>query len=1060
MADRSQPRHLRGVTRLSHEVAQSPQRPFFVGRTAELQHLTRMLGAAESGGAQLAVIQGPPGIGKTRLAEEVGVLARRRGGRVAIGYCWQDGEAPPLWPWRAILRDLGAPESFLEERGEAQGRFARFLAVLELLRSASRRSTTLIVVDDVHLADPASLLLGRFLARARELRLLLLFTCRDETPESAPEVLELLSDLSRDAVVIPLEGLPEDAVGHYLAAAGAPQRDPALLRAVAAVTKGNPLHLRSVAIQSKLRAGGLQGGLERAIGDLLERLAHDDRRVIEVSALIGEEVSVHEVARVADVSPTQVAESLGRAVGVGLASELVPGRFGFVHELVRHLAMAALPASDRLDAHARAATLLTSRDPAQMSRRAYHALAAASRSREDAETAVRIARDTAQALRMEDGFESAAGLLARAAEIHAEAALASPGAGLAVERAEAVLACGRLAAARPLFQHAARQAERERDPVRLARAALGLGGVWVSEHRQAEDAERMLALQRRALDALPQDEVVLRTRLAVRLAAEDAYRSGPVSPVLAAVDAARGTGDVHALAEALSLAHHALLTPEHTWHRLPMASELIAAAAASGDGLLSLVGLCWQAADLFLLGDPGAGAALEELRLRADALRCLSVLFIVRGMEVMLAIRAGEFGKAEEAAAACFALGTEVGDADALAYQGAHLSAIRFFQGREAELADLAASIAASPTLIEERERTFAAAAALFSLRAGRPQPARALLQRLTKYGLASIPPSSSWLTTMLAVVEMAAALGDDRVAQAAYDALLPYADLPLMASLAIVCFGSVHRCLGVAALTCGKLELAIEHFAAALVANEQLGHRPAAIQSQAELSLARLRRSPKDHDPRGRALLHRAIAEGDAAGMTGLVARWREAAASLVSQPGQDEPDAALITQVRGGKWRVVLKDLVATVPDRVGMRYLARLLAAPDRGIPALALVVDGATAPDERGHEPLMDRRAIAALRERIREIKEQAAASPGEQDELAVLTRELARATGLGGRIRSFADAPERARTAVRKAIKRSIDEISVANPSVGRHLARRIETGTVCCYRLENLHDDA
>jgi hypothetical protein len=1036
-------------------VTPSPQRPSFVGREAELQQLRRMLSAAEGGDAQLAVIQGTAGIGKTRLAEEVAAFARHSGGQVAIGSCWQDGEAPPLWPWRAILSDLGAPESFLDDRPEAHGRFARFLAVLDYLRAACRRAVCVIVVDDIHLADPASLLLGRFLARAREIRLLLLFTCRDEMPALAPEVLELLSDLSRHAVTIPLEGLPEDAVAHYLTAAGAPAGDSLLLRAVTAVTKGNPLHLRSVANQSELRAGGLEGGLERAIGRLLDRLTGDDRRIIALSALMGAEVSVHEVARVADTSPALVTESLVRVVGLGLAGERANGRFGFVHDRVRQVAMSTLPVTDRLEAHARAAALLTAREPAQMSRRAHHALAAAARSREDAETAVRTAREAARSLRAEDGFELAAALLGRAAEIHAEAGLASPVSALAVEQAECVLACGRLAAARPLFQHAARLAEQEGDPVTRARAALGLGGVWVSEHRLAADVERMLALQRRALDALPMDEGVLRARLMVRLAAEDAYRGGSVAPVLASVEAVRRTGDAHALAEALSLAHHALLTPEHASRRLPMASEMIAVAAAAGDGLLSLVGSCWNTVDLFLLGDPGAVAALEELRLRADALRCLSILFIVRGMEVMLAIRGGEFEQAEAAAAACFALGTEVGDADALAYRGAHLSAIRFFQGREAELADLAASIAASPTLTE-RERTFTAGAALFALRAGRPQPAHALLKRLAREGLASITPSSGWLTTLLAVVEMAYALDDGRIAQAAYDALVPHADLPLMASLGIVCFGSTHRCLGVAALTCGKLELAIEHFSAALAANEQLGHRPAAIQSQAELSLARLRRTPKGQDRRGRALLQQAIADGEAAGMSGLVARWREAASSLESGAAQDEPDAALLTQVRGGSWRVVLGEHAATVPDRVGLRYLARLLAAPDRNIPALALVVDRASAPTEHGQEPVMDRKAIVALRERIREIREQAAPSRSERDELAALTRELGLVTGLGGRIRSFADAPERARTAVRKAIKRAIDEISVVNPTVGQHLARRIETGAVCCYRLESL----
>ena len=81
-----------------------------------------------------------------------------------------------------------------------------------------------------------------------------------------------------------------------------------------------------------------------------------------------------------------------------------------------------------------------------------------------------------------------------------------------------------------------------------------------------------------------------------------------------------------------------------------------------------------------------------------------------------------------------------MGDVDALAYHGGQLAAIRVFQGREAELADLAASIAASPTLIPERERSFALAAALFALRAGRPDAAPAALDQLAREGLGACP--------------------------------------------------------------------------------------------------------------------------------------------------------------------------------------------------------------------------------------------------------------------------------------------------------------------------------
>jgi hypothetical protein len=366
----------------------------------------------------------------------------------------------------------------------------------------------------------------------------------------------------------------------------------------------------------------------------------------------------------------------------------------------------------------------------------------------------------------------------------------------------------------------------------------------------------------------------------------------------------------------------------------------------------------------------------------------------------------------------------------------------------------MAGSIAASPTLVEERERAFGAAAALFALRGGNPGPARALLERLGRDGLGSVPQSSSWLVAMLAVVEVAAALEDRAAAGAAYDALLPFAELPVMASLlAVVSFGSAHRALGVAALTRGRIDVAVDHFTAAVAANQRIGHLPAAIQAKAELALALLRRAKGDDAARGRTLMRQAIAAGEAGGMTGLVARWRQAE-PLDEYQAHATPPAVRMSQPRAGRWRVVHEDEVATVPDRVGMRYLARLVAAPDQAIPAVALAADAPL--DARRPQPLLDRRALADLRDRLRHLRRQPSRSVPQEEELTALTRELARVTGLGGRVRSFADVPERARVAVTKAIKRAIDEIAVANPAVGRHLARRVETGTVCRYRLEGM----
>jgi hypothetical protein len=1030
--------------------------PPFVGRAREFRQLMQSLGVSSRSHGQVVVVSGPAGIGKTRLAEEVALRARRRGVLVAIGRCWRDGEAPPLWPWHMVLRELGAPEGLLATHvaDTAHGRFARFVAVLDYLRHVPPSTSHLIILDDAHVADPATLLLARFLARERRgLRLLMLLTRRDDLEDVSIEGRELWSELERDTTPLLLAGLSEEAVRAYLSAYGLRELSPALSHTVATLTQGNPLHLRSVVGRGTFGVETVLGGLEQEIARLIAQLADPDRRLVGYAALLGMDVSVHEVARVAETGPRVAAGALARAAALGIVAERPGERMSFVHERVRDAAMAALALSERLDAHARAVTLWTGPDPERMLRRTHHAFIAASRSIADATIAVQTAREAAAALQMVDGFEPAAALLGQAVELHNAAALPGPAAALAVDWAEAVLACGRLAEARPLFHRAAHMAEAEGDAVAFARAALGLGGVWVREHRLVAEAERVAALQRRALDALPPEATVLHTRLTIRLAAEEAYRSGPLLPVIEGVDAARHTGDARTLAEALSLCHHALLTPEHTWRRLAMANELITVAATAGDGMLSLIGLCWRAADLFLLGEPTAEAAFAELRLRADALHCRSILFIVRAIEVMLMIRAGQFAPAEEAASACFTLGNEVGDAEALAYYGAHLAAIKTFQGREAELADLVASIATSPTLIE-RECAFAFAATLFALRSGRPQQAQALLERLRRDGLGAIPYSSSWLPAMLAVVELAAAMEDGSIAQAAYDALLPYAELPIMASLAVVCFGSVHRTLGVAALTCRKLDLAVEHLHAAVAASVRLGHRPAAIQARAELGLAHLQRGGAGDVQRGRSLLQEAMDDAEALGMTGLVAQWQDALAGAEQANVAGESHLVCMTPAPHGGWRVAMGAHVATTPDLVGMRYLARLVATPNRDIPALTLVVDSGSSPAMPGRHAVLDASAMTALRTRIRELRQQPVRSADEQEELETLTRELALASGLGGRSRVFADMPERARTAVRKALKRALEQIAAVNPVIGQHLVERVETGAICRYCVE------
>src|SRR5215208_5758462 len=76
----------------------------FVGRDAELSVLSEALDAAAAGRGRMALVAGEPGIGKTRLAEELAAVARRRGVRVLWGRCYEGEGAPAFWPWVEVLR--------------------------------------------------------------------------------------------------------------------------------------------------------------------------------------------------------------------------------------------------------------------------------------------------------------------------------------------------------------------------------------------------------------------------------------------------------------------------------------------------------------------------------------------------------------------------------------------------------------------------------------------------------------------------------------------------------------------------------------------------------------------------------------------------------------------------------------------------------------------------------------------------------------------------------------------------------------------------------------------
>lgn len=609
---------------------------------------------------------------------------------------------------------------------------------------------------------------------------------------------------------------------------------------------------------------------------------------------------------------------------------------------------------------------------------------------------------------------------------------------------------GRLADARRAFLAAANIAEAEADQSALVDAAIGAGGIWVHEERDVVARAVLHDLWDKAAAAAA-PESVDGLRLAVRRAAEAFYEGGPLEPVSSALADLRQLGDDAALAEGLSLLHHVQLGPQYAHARLRVAEEVISVGARARDTLSCLMGLCWRTVDLFLLGDPRAGQSLHELRERSDQASCEALQFISDVLGAMTIARLGRFEHAEAAATRAAQRGVALGDPDALAYFGAMVAALRWWEGRELEIVDLVRETSSSPRL-GRNDHVYVAADALLSASSGDTDQAHEQLARLHGAGLENLPDSSSWLTTLFLLAETAFLVGDAGTAATIGDLLSPYGHLPVMPSLAVVCLGSTERSLGLCAATTGDLSAAIDHLTRAVDADRRLGNRPMAALTEHTLSSIMRARGGLDDEERSRLLEGHAH---DRAERMGMVLpdgpSWM-----LSSQRPRSKPASEASLQVVPRGWRIVVEGRATVLPDRVGLRYLAQLVAHPDRECDVLDLATGGLARTELSGE--LIDGRALASYRRRVRELSELLAndrLSPRESEryhgELAALTAALRSAVGLSGRTRSFPGNSERARTAVRKALMRAVDTIACAEPALGAHLRASVVTGVACRY---------
>ena len=857
----------------------------FVGRERELAELIAGLDDAFAGRGRLFMVAGEPGIGKSRLAEELIAHAEARGATVLIGRCWEAGGAPAYWPWvqslRAYVREadrdglrselgVGAadlaqivpelrerfPDLPAPRRPESEAaRFRLFDAAAEFLRNAAASRPLVLFLDDLHAADTPSLLLLRFLARELgATRILLLGAYRDVDPVPAQPLTELLAELARErATRFTLGGLSEPEVAHYVELTAS---EIAPSRGLHERTEGNPLFVGEIVrlLSVEGSAAGAAAAVPESIRDVIaRRLAHLSvacERLLVLASVLGREFALDALARIAEVSESELLDILDEALAARVVSDVPDGtgRLRFAHVLIRDTLYEGLPSARRVRLHASAVdaleTLYGDEPGPHLAELAYHSVAA-----RDGARGFRYARRAGDRALELLAYEEAARLYRVALEAPALAHQPDEQAScellLAVGESEA--RAGQGAAAKTAFLDAAAIARRLGLPRELARAAVGYGGRFMWARAAGDD--KLVPLLEEGLGALAEDEIELRTRLLARLAGvlrDERSRERRDRLSSQAVDLARSARNPAALAFALDGRLAAMDAPDMVAEGIALARELRDVADQIGDPERVVNALDHERTRLVMAGDlREAETALESDGHLYDDLRQPAQLWQHYSARAMFALAAGRLTEAEELIPSAFAFGKHALPHVAFPVYRLQCHALRDFQGRLEEIVPAMSDLVAEyPT-----RPAFRCALADVHARLGRLDEAERALDELARDEFASLPFDQEWLYGMSLLAETAGLLGDSASGAVLYRLLLPWAAFSA-ADHPEGFRGSIARYLGILAMLTQSWDAAERHFEAALDANAHMGARPWLAHTQNDYAqMLRARNRPGDRD-------------------------------------------------------------------------------------------------------------------------------------------------------------------------------------------------------------------
>ncbi|MET9730458.1 AAA family ATPase [Streptomyces sp. NPDC006458] len=1089
--------------------------PALLGRDDLLRAVRVHVERAGAGHGGLLLITGEAGIGKTSLTGRAVHEARGEGMTVLRGSCWDADGTPGYWPWTQVIRSLrgSASTATWEAVSEAAGaawqvllgggakaedvdRFQLFDAVTTMLVTAARHQPVLVVLEDVHWADPASMALLEFAAQHLSLeRALIVATCRDVEIERPDHPLrDRLRSLMTRATTLALTGLGAADVAELMHRTVGRAPDDTLVAEVVRRTGGNPFFVQETA---RLWAGGhevtaMSPGLHASLQQRLRLLEEPVAACLAAASVLGRRFHTDTLARVAGASPGQVRRWLGRAADAQLVEWEGSGAAVFKHDLVRETLYAGLHAQRARRLHAAAVPALRDtaaappdvRLPVELARHAHLAFEELER-----DEAVDLMMSAARHAENRLANEEAAGHFGRALDRIADAdparrVLIELDLGLALQLS------GEQERSWHVFADAAAAARDLGQPLLLGRTALtlygadGRGDMALLKPRALRWAyERLIAAGGTATatapgpgphgDGPPHGARSHGARSdGARSDGPRSHGDGPDEPddgepplsqshlarsVAAAVVAqARAAGDDDTLHIGLWARLQAEWGPQAAGECRALAAELIAVSRRRGDRWTEHVAMSMRWVAALEADDPrfledfhdmvAVAAADGSPRLRLTSVIDRSVVYAVTG----------RFAEAAELLDASESMSSP-GPNYYRYFISHHRWALLVMRGRFTE---------ARPLLDELRSQQHPyvdLVEALTELEAGEsprvpvPRPGAGadgdtVLHR-------SVTPL--WLRYQ---AQAAAVSGDPAWCDNARAALMPYEGQWLVSLFGWDIGGPATLWLGLLDVAREQWDSAVRHLTEARRSADRMHALPWSL--RARIELARALAEQGTHDERDlAALLDEAASQAHHLGMTHLLARVEHLTAGRRPvRPGHDHQVGAVYEFRRNGEvWRLTYEGHTVHMPDAKGLRDLHCLLSLPGQDIAAVRLLNpddDSVATVHGMGADEVLDDEARRRYRRHLERLEteidravergddERAAAHDRER---AALLEELRRHAGLAGRPRRLGDPRERARKNVTARIRDTLRRLDDQHPGLAAHLRRTISTGTMCRY---------